>query len=42
MRPGELILVSVGDHVVEPADLFDRRTPMRGKGGVPPRRSEQP
>jgi len=24
MSPGELILVSVDDHVVEPPDLFDR------------------
>lgn len=35
MKPDELILVSVDDHVVEPADLFETRTPKRFADAFP-------
>jgi len=35
MRPEDLILVSVDDHVVEPPDLFDRHLPARWKEHAP-------
>ena len=37
MKAGDLILVSVDDHVVEPRDMFERHLPAsyRGRGDVP-------
>ena len=35
MRPEDLILVSVDDHVVEPADMFDRHLPARYRDEAP-------
>ena len=37
MKAGDLILVSVDDHVVEPPDMFERHLPAsyRGRGDVP-------
>ncbi len=35
MRPEDLILVSVDDHVVEPPDLFDRHVPQRYRDRAP-------
>ncbi|HML00249.1 MAG TPA: amidohydrolase family protein [Acidimicrobiales bacterium] len=35
MQADELILVSVDDHVVEPADMFDGRVPAKWKGREP-------
>ena len=35
MRPEDMILVSVDDHVVEPPDLFDRQLPPEWKARAP-------
>jgi predicted TIM-barrel fold metal-dependent hydrolase len=35
MRPDDLILVSIDDHVVEPPDLFDRHVPARWRDQAP-------
>ena len=35
MSPGELILVSVDDHLIEPPDLFDRHLAARWRDRAP-------
>ena len=35
MRPDELILVSIDDHVIEPRDMFDGHVPARFAGQAP-------
>ncbi len=35
MRPEDLILVSVDDHVVEPPDVFERHLPAKFKDAAP-------
>lgn len=35
MRTEDLILVSIDDHVVEPADMFDRHVPDKYRGQAP-------
>ena len=35
MRPDELILVSVDDHVVEPPEMFARHVPAKWKDRAP-------
>ena len=35
MRPEDLVLVSVDDHVVEPPDVFERHLPAKFKDAAP-------
>ena len=35
MRPEDLVLVSVDDHVVEPPDVFERHLPAKFKDDAP-------
>ena len=41
MRPDELILVSVDDHVVEPPDMFARHVPRAVEGPRAARRAQE-